>query len=298
MTGLYFLRRSLLRQFNPGITAITILFIYAATNVFYYLIDKNSYSHVYLFFLFSFLIFHQKNFFEKPSFKNSLLFFIPLFLALLIRPTSVFIIPLLVFFDVRTRDHFQGRIKQFGDSALKILPAFILSFIVFIPQLIYWKYTSGSFLTWSYGEEGFSNLSNPSIPEFLFSPSNGLFLYTPAFIIILAGLVFYVKQSLYNTALLITFFILIYLFSSWHDSSFGCSYGSRSMVEFYAFFSIILAQLLADLQKRRKIFTQIILYCSLMYFSFVNIKTTYEYDDCYYGEKWDFNQYFKIIRLY
>jgi hypothetical protein len=62
---------------------------------------------------------------------------------------------------------------------------FIPGLLVFIPQLIYWKYSTGHFLSYTYKDEGFSNALSPKIFEALLAPNNGLFPYSLVFIFML-----------------------------------------------------------------------------------------------------------------
>jgi len=87
----------------------------------------------------------------------------------------------------------------------------------FLPQLVYWKYVSGSFLHYSYGTEGFSYWKNPVILPLYFSPFNGLFLYNPLVLFFVAGftwMIFHRKAN--GLLLLLTFAAVTYISGSWH----------------------------------------------------------------------------------
>ena len=68
------------------------------------------------------------------------------------------------------------------------------SVLMLLPQLLYWNYLNGSWVTYSYGNEGF-NWLNPKLLNTWFSPNNGLFLYTPFYFLILLTLGIMIKTK-------------------------------------------------------------------------------------------------------
>ena len=100
--------------------------------------------------------------------------------------------------------------------------------------MLFWKTYGSGWIRWSYRNEGFF-FDNPHILEFLFGYRNGWLLYTPIMILAVAS-VFLLPKKLkeFKIALLFILPISIYILSSWWCWWFGGSYGSRTMVEFYA----------------------------------------------------------------
>jgi hypothetical protein len=81
------------------------------------------------------------------------------------------------------------------------------------------------------------NWNNPQIIKTLFSPDNGLILYNPMVLLILAGIYFMIKDRFRDGVVTgVLFIVLIYVVSSWWLFSFGCGYGSRNFVEYYSLF--------------------------------------------------------------
>jgi len=295
--GLYFLKRFLSSIFNSGIASLTILFIFGTTTLFYYGIHKGSYAHIYLFFLFSFSLYRANQVIEKRTIKNYLLLILPLTLSIIIRPTSILVLPLLMFIRCINKADFMQRILLLKTDIKKILIAVGISSVLFIPQMIYWYYVSGSFISYSYGSEGFSNLASPKIAEILFSPKNGLFLYSPVIFFIFIYMIINSGKNKYNLLLLSVFVISVYLFASWETWTFGCSYGSRSFTEYSAFYTVALAAWINSYSNKQNKIPIVTLCSILIYCSYINIKTVYAYDDCYYGDTWDFETFFKVIKL-
>jgi putative copper export protein len=128
----------------------------------------------------------------------------------------------------------------FAKSWISILAVFSFLLIISI-QLIIYKLSTGQFFIYSYKEEGF-NFMNPQIWNFLFSYKKGMFVYTPLLLLSLVGFINMFRNNRYRFYSLLGFlFILIYVFSSWHMWYYGGSFSQRVMVEFYAFFSVLLA---------------------------------------------------------
>jgi len=80
----------------------------------------------------------------------------------------------------------------------------------------------------------------------LFSYRKGLFVYTPVLLLALGGLIWLLHRR--EGYLLITwlgfFLLLTYVLSSWHAWWYGCSYGQRPFIDFYAAFFIPIALML------------------------------------------------------
>lgn len=297
LLGMYFLKKALRREFSELSSSFTVLIIFTATPLFYYGLHKTSFAHIYLFAIFSFVFYYLPVAIKKMSFFPLLLLCSALSLSVLIRPTSILLLPLLILIQYRNREDLMLFLNTLYINIKKIILPAALSLLVFVPQFLYWYYLSGSFLFYSYEQEGFTNLLQPRILEFWFSPNNGLFLYTPLMILLLVITCFFLKKGkLFFGGLLLSFLLLSYVFSSWHDWTFGCSYGSRSFTEYYLFMSVPLATFISHLQKHKK-GLYLFSFCLLLaYIAFVNINTIYAYDDCYYGGTWDFKHYFSIIK--
>jgi hypothetical protein len=118
--------------------------------------------------------------------------------------------------------------------------AFVL---VWIPQFAYWKFISGKFFYFSYGETGGSfYFNNPQIWKILFSYEKGWFVYTPIMFFAVIG-IFLLRKNKGNLAWPIGIYVtlMIYVLSSWWCWWYGGSFGQRSMVDFYGLMAIPLA---------------------------------------------------------
>jgi hypothetical protein len=166
--------------------------------------------------------------------------------------------------------------------------------IILLPQLLYWKKISGSYLLDTYSGETFSNWNNPKIIQAWFSSNNGLFTYTPLMFLIIIGMVsMIVKRESNGKLFLAMFLIATYIFSSWWNWWFGCAYGYRSFVEYYALFSFPLAYILF---RQNKEYLKRIIYLFVLFCFYWNMDMIYYYDGCFYGGEWDWDTYIELLR--
>ena len=296
--GLFILFLALKVYFNykDEIIIATLGAIFLGTNLYYYGIIETGMSHIYSFFLFSCLIYLITH---KDKFKNNLKFF-ALFgfisgLVVLIRPTNFIFLAIPFIWEIGTFKQFSQRIKEFLTPAS--LASFLIpTFIVFVPQLIYWKYSTGHFLSYTYKDEGFSNALSPKIPEVLFAPNNGLFPYSLVFIVSLIGIVLIWKSrkplAIYSS---IVFLLMVYITASWHDWRFGCGAGMHNMVEYFSLFSFPLAFGINRFFSMQKGIIKLIIFATIGLFIMISFKVNYHYFGCYFSGVWDWSDYIKYL---
>jgi len=152
-------------------------------------------------------------------------------------------------------------IKNIIGTGLRLISYFVSAFIVFFPQMIYWKFLNGSFapnpmpLTQfflknppgptSTQEIHFFQPFTPHIREFLFSTLNGLFVYHPIFILCTAGMYFvYKKHKEIVFPLLFLLIAAVYMYSATWDWMGGSGFGMRRIAGVTPIFAIGLVALL------------------------------------------------------
>jgi len=142
-------------------------------------------------------------------------------------------------------------INSFRTKLWTLLGAISLFILIVSIQLVIYKISCGSFIVYSYEKQGFHFL-DPQVFNFLFSYRKGMFVYTPLLFISLAGFGYLFRNSRYRFFTLLGFLaLLIYVFSSWFMWFYGGSFSQRVMIEFYAFFAILLATALQDITNSR-----------------------------------------------
>ena len=163
-------------------------------------------AHVYNFFLFSLLLYMIPRYLKKPGRLNSVLLGAVLGWIILIRPTSIIVAILIPLYDVYTFTALKERIQFLIQHIRFLLWMIPGAFLFFLPQLLHWKEMTGHWLYYSYTEEGFKYWNEPKIAAVLFDVQNGLFLYSPLVLLMMAGIVLgLVKKSLQAPVVLLVF---------------------------------------------------------------------------------------------
>lgn len=302
MIGLDYLKKILLHyKFSDTQTAITILLIGLGTNLTAYASQSAPMSHVYSFFLFSVFIYYTIRWFEFQTIKNTLIIGFIIGLISLVRPTNIIIALFFVFYSISSLADFKDRILFFKKKfpvLLLILPAF---FLVWVPQFIYWKISSGSYLYDSYPDERFF-FNDPKILKGLFGFRKGWLIYTPMMAFALAG-VFLLKGELKKIRLPIVLFFMIniYITFSWWCWWYGGTFGQRGLIESYALLAIPLASFIKYVSEKRWYYNALF-YCVTVFFVWLNIFQTYQFE--LFSLHWDgmtkelyFKQFGKLKKI-
>jgi hypothetical protein len=275
--GIYFLRKFLLIYFSRWATAITLVAVVLGTNLFYYSTYEAPMSHAYNFALIAALIYFTDVWYKKINFRNSVIIGFLLGLIALIRPVNLLVLLFFVLWGVSTLESFRERILLLVRSFKWIIVMMIVFFIIWIPQFLYWKYISGSYLFYSYSDMGFF-FNNPQVVNSLFSYRKGLFLYIPLMAIAYLGIPF-LFRSLRGSVLPVALFaaINIYILSSWCFWWFGGSFGPRSYIDTYAILAIPFAAITNRALNYRwwSRFPFIALVGTLVWFNFFQTKQYY-----------------------
>ncbi len=241
LLGLFLLRKILLRWFSPAVTALTLISIALATNLFYYTTTEAPMSHTYSFALIAAYIYFVIRWYEKRSLLNTLLLGFLLGIISLIRPTNIIVILLFALWGIRNVNDVKARVLYLSRSYLFILLMILAFLMVWIPQFIYWKYTSGDLLYYGRGDRGFF-FNNPQVLSSLFSYRKGLLLYMPILLLAFTGIpLLFLKKHASAWAVSLYIIINIYILSSWCFWWFGGSYGPRGYIDSYAIMAIPMA---------------------------------------------------------
>lgn len=240
--GFWYMRKTLLLFFSEWVSAITMVLILFATNLFYYTFREGEMAHSYLFFLFSLFFYHTVKWHFTKQFKYlCYMSFIAGFVSL-IRPTEILILLIPLFYQVNSKAAFVAKLNELIALRWKLLIVLILFIIPLIPQFLFWKSFADQYLFFSYGSNERFFFGDPKIYSILFGWHKGWFIYTPLALFMVAGLVmmwFRWKRM----ALPLTIYLLlnIYIVSSWWDWGFGGAYGMRALVQTFAFMAVPLA---------------------------------------------------------
>ncbi|MBD3637972.1 MAG: glycosyltransferase family 39 protein [Crocinitomicaceae bacterium] len=253
--GLIFTRKVLLKFFSEKITGWTIILLVFGSNYLNIQTLSIGMPHIYLFAFYAALIYYTIQWHEHQRKKHAIIIGALLGCMVLIRPTEIFaaFIPLL--WGIHSKESLRIKWEIIKSNWKPIALLICTAFIFISVQLVYWKYTTDSWVYYSYKNpgEGF-DLDNPHLLEFLFSYRKGWLLYTPIMLIPFIGLlVKHPSKRHWITPFIVFAVITIYVSSSWTTWWYATSFSQRTMVQSYPLFALGLATCLSAIWQYKKI---------------------------------------------
>jgi hypothetical protein len=241
--GLLVLRKILIRYFSEQITCIVILILCLGTNLFFYFTVDTLLAHVPGFLLMNLFVYYTILWHETPRLKYMVILGLCLGFLTLVRPTNILAILLFGLYGVFNTDSLKEKCRLLWNRKAMLLLLPILTFLVFLPQMLYWHMQTGSYLFNSYVGEGFF-FSKPHIIPALIGFRKGWLIYTPLMILFFAGLLFVcTKLRVWFFPLLVFYGCITWVMFSWWCWWYGGSFGSRVYIDFYGVFALAIAAL-------------------------------------------------------
>lgn len=269
--GLFYFRKVLLRYFKDKTVAIMLLVNVIGTNYINYAAIDQAMTHSTLFTIYVLLLWFTIRFYENYQFKYAV--WIGLFtgLATLIRPTELISILLPLFWGIASWQGLRDRINFIYLNYLQYSVAVLLFCCVVAIQPLYWKYATGEWIVYSYGEQGFSWLK-PHIYDYTLSYRCGWLRYTPMMVLPFIGIWAYYKNKI-NTWPVIGFIVLsFYIVTAWDIWDYGGTAG-RAMVQYYPILAFPFAALIEAGDQKK--WYQFILYPGLVFLAYLNVWWVY-----------------------
>lgn len=237
---------TLRRYWSATVGWVTCGLLIFATNLYYYTVHDGGMSHVYSFFLFAWLLHLTLTMVVRPNGRSLFGLFVCGTLIILVRPLNGIALLLPLFYGIPWRDALKDRLHWFTRFPAWTLAGFGVALVLILPQLLYWKAQTGSYLVFTYGAkgEGFFWWS-PHLWDILFSHQGGWLLYHPlmigAMVMLLRGACSGKPPMADWRAILLVWSVAWYLYASWWNWWLGGSFGHRGFVEHYAFLVLPLA---------------------------------------------------------
>ena len=245
--GFYFGVLFLAKYFDRNLSMISLSTIWFSTNLLYYSSVFQIMSHAGGFFCLSMSLYFALQCVENLTYRNSILLGIFIALGVLMRPTNLILfIPIVYLFS----SNFSTLVRK--SNAFKIAVSKILTFSILFLQILTWKILYGSYLKYSYGNEGF-NWSSPEVLNVLFSSNHGWIYWAPVVVPSVIGLFVYLfkeKDKGFSLSIISSILLMVYVNASWHEWFFGHSYGARCFVEVSLFLAFGYASFSRFLLKR------------------------------------------------
>ncbi|MCC6180426.1 MAG: hypothetical protein IT237_01190 [Bacteroidia bacterium] len=254
--GLYYLKKILQSFFSDKIVAVVILITVFATN---YLIQVSIHGqplmvHNIMFTLLALCIYYIIQWHKTYQLKHLIYIFVLLGLIAIVRPPEFLVVLFFLFYNVYNKQTLLLKYELLKQHKFKLTLGILIFGIIVSIQLMYWKYTTGKFLFYSYQNnlgEGF-NFLKPYVFEFLFSFRKGWLLYTPIMLFALIGLfVLFKKNRTMFLSVFIYFILNFYVMSSWSCWWYGDSFSSRAIIPSYVILSIPLGFMFVEINKHR-----------------------------------------------
>jgi hypothetical protein len=248
--GLFALRKLLLKYWTDTVTALVLITLTLGTNLFYYTVFEGPMPHVHDFALISVFLWLTIRWHKSPRPRTAVALGLVAGLITLIRPSNAVLLLFPILFWCHNGQFFKAKLDVLRKKYHHILLIAVLALLVWAPQMAYWKYATGSWLYFSYGDEGFF-FDSPMIHAGFFSFRNGWLLYAPVMIFALAGFYVLRKHAEFLLPSLITFLVSIYIIFSWWCWWY-VGFGLRAMIELYPLLALPLAALLTKVLQSRK----------------------------------------------
>jgi hypothetical protein len=285
MLTLLLLRSILLRYYTDGVTAITLLLICLATNFIQYVAVDSGQSHAYLFPLYVLVIYGSIKWHEQPTAAWAGFIGYIIGLTTMTRPTDAIILFIPLLWNTQNSAAAKAKWAMVRANKNHLAIAGVCGLLGVLPQLVYWKLATGSFIYEMGSKWDFLN------PHFrvLFGWEKGWFIYTPVTCLFIAGL-FFMKQFQFRKSVLWYCLLNIYIVIAWSEWRYGGSYSARALMQSSAAFALPLGAWVQYAVGRR---WKLLFFIAGLYLTLVNLfqitqycKTIIHYDDMnrkYYG---------------
>lgn len=269
--GLIYLRKILRHFFSEQIASIVILIIVFGTNYIHHLTLKNLETVNVLFMLVSIIVWNTIKWHEQQKVRNLLAIGVSTTLMFLVKPSEVFVFLIPLLWNVSSFETLKSKAILVLSNVKPLLMTIFLCGLLILPQLIYWKITTGHFVYDSYKNPGVGlDFFSPHIVEVLFSYRKGWFVYTPIMLFAVVGFYFLFKnnKSLFLPILLYVG-VSFYIISCWTYWYYGAAYSCRPIITSYPLLAICLGYFLVFIQQQKKSI-QILFSIAVVFFVFLN----------------------------
>ncbi len=269
--ALLLLRKILLRYFENKIVTWTLLAMALASNLIQYIAVDGAMSHAFIFPLYVLILYFTIRWHDQPSLKWAVLIGLIIGWATICRPTELIMLFIPLLWNTHSPETASNKWAMVKANKTHIFGAIAGGFIGILPQLIYWKSATGS---WIHDVGSKWYFLNPFF-RVLFGFENGWFVYTPIAIFFVAGL-FFLTNFPFKKSILTFCLLNIYIIISWADWHYGATYSCRAMTQSYPIFALAFAAFIQyiDQSKWRLLFG--VLCCYLIGVNLFQIK---QYDN-------------------
>lgn len=268
LLGIAITYRILRRYFSANVSTVTMVLIFLGTNLFWFSVVQAGMAHVPLFLLYALLLLCTIRLYEAPRAGRFAALGFVAGLITIIRPTDIICLSIPLLYGVYNKETIRHRwqfiLSHYGHIAF----AALVFLVPVLPQLLYWKMMSGSFLYYSYGEQTFQ-WKHPRLIEGLLYCKNGWLAYSPVMIFAVTGMFLFKRIRSWAWATWFIFPLYSYVIYSWYCYNYINGLGSRPMIHLYPLFAISLAAFVAFCLQR--VWTRILFSVVAVFFVVLNL---------------------------
>lgn len=243
--GLLLLKRELERYFSRGVVAATLTAVLLGTNLLYYGVVFTVNAHSFTFFLSVSLIVLTRRWYENPAQRGVAIGLgVVAALLFLVRPLNVLMWCWFPLYGITSWSALRERVSIIWTHRMSILWMALAAFVVVVPQLLIWKYSSGHFIVKAYQHMGSSDFGMPDMVELLFGINRGMLTWFPIFLFCYAGLLRFASGSrpyvIPVVLLMLIYPVIIGSYQGWLTAG---GFGNRYVVDMVVFAAFPLAAL-------------------------------------------------------
>jgi hypothetical protein len=255
VAGIFLLRKILLRFFPDRTVCITLILLILGTNYFREVTDYNLGPHAILFTLYCLLIYYTIKWHEEQRMRYALVIGIAIGFLTLSRPTELICVMIPLLWNIYNKASLGEKLALLKRNRKHILALAVCVVLVGVPQMIYWKMLTGSWIYNSYWNQQSFDIHESHLMKILFSFRKGWFVYSPLIITAFIGFFLLRKEQLRQSQWPVYVFIALNLFLISHVPIWwnAGSFGQRFMVQSYALLSIPFAACINSILRKKLI---------------------------------------------
>jgi hypothetical protein len=233
VAGLLFLRSLLSRYFTDRVVLAALATTALGTNLFHYATYDSTFSHAFSFCLIAALLEVTDRWWrDQPRWTTTVALALIAALIVLTRHPNVLFLTIVPMWNPA------GLWARRGSLVLIA----VLAGACLAPQLLIYRQATGHWWVSVYGQLGRFDFRSPHLWGVLFGVQKGLFFWSPALLLAVAGV--FVDHSLarhLRGAAIVVFALDTYLIASWSDWQFGGSFGHRGFTDGLALAAVFFA---------------------------------------------------------
>ncbi len=243
----------LARRFSTSESAlISVVVLFAATNLFYYSVYEPGYSHAFSFFLIALFCYTGIRVQESARPIHVVAWVLSGSMLVLVRQLNIIVFLFPLFHAWRSPDGLRGLFGQLGKHRAVFVLTLVTALVPWVLQMAYWYHITGNAFTFTYGVKGEHFEWDKMVPGMvLFSVRNGWLIFAPIILPILITLMVHAwrgTQAARSILLITTISCLLY--SAWWCWWLGSSFGGRGFIDLYALLAIPFAWMIRSVLER------------------------------------------------